>query len=230
MVTLATTGTYSFAPSVGECVLNALSRLQIRGPAVMAEHMQQALIEANLMQAEWSNRGPNLWDVDLQTVSMIPGQASYAVPPETVMILDVTVGLGTAPDETEIRITPLSRSEYMSYPNKDTPGRPTSYWFDRLIAPTITLWPVPDQDYSLNYYRYRQIQDAATASATNFEIPFLWLDAACAGLAHRLARHYAPQLEQQRKMDAVEAWGYAATQNVEDAPLYITPMIGAYYP
>ncbi|HEY3595138.1 MAG TPA: hypothetical protein VGL13_14735, partial [Polyangiaceae bacterium] len=88
---MATSGTYAYAPAVGEVVLTALSRLQIRGPAILADHMYQARAEANLMQAEWSNRGPNLWAVDLQTVALTQGVGTYAVPPETVMILDAYI-------------------------------------------------------------------------------------------------------------------------------------------
>lgn len=237
---MATTGTYSFAPSAGEVVLNALSRIQIRGPGVAAEHMLQANLEANFLQVEWNNRGPSLWAVDDQIVLCSANQATYTVPAETVMILDVTIGtspLGTVPINTqllpqnEIRITPLSRSEYMSYPNKANTGRPTSYWFDRLVAPTITLWPVPDgsQTYYLHYYRFRQIQDASTQGGLNLEMQVLWLDAAAAGLAYRLARHFAPQLEMQRKADYAEAYKFAADQNVEDSSLYLIPMIGGYY-
>lgn len=239
---MATSGTYSFAPSAGEVVLNALSRIQIRGPAVSSEHMMQAGLEANFLQIEWNNRGPNLWTVDDQLITCVTNQATYTVPPETVMILDVTIGtspLGTTTigtqtglPQNEISITPLSRSEYMSYPNKGNPGRPTSYWFDRLVAPTITLWPVPDGSatYYLHYYRFRQIQDASMANGLNLEMQTLWMDAAAAGMAYRLARHYAPALEPMRKMDYKEAYEIAATQNTENGvALYLIPMIGGYY-
>ena len=83
-----TSGTFNYNPTLGEVVLNAYSRLKIRGPMITAEHMSQATAEANLMQEEWNNRGPNLWTVDLQTFLTVPGFATYAVPPETVMILD----------------------------------------------------------------------------------------------------------------------------------------------
>jgi hypothetical protein len=73
------------------------------------------------------------------------------------------------------------------------------------------------------------LQDATLPNGLNVEIPYLWLDALTAGLAHRLARVYAPQLEQIRKADADEAWQIAATQNVENVPLYIAPAINGYY-
>lgn len=229
---MATTGTFNFAPGAGEVVLNAFSRIGIRGPALSADHMQTARAEANFLQAEWSNKGPNLWAVDLQSVALIAGQATYTVPPETVMILDayITTTYSGASSNDRV-IVPVSRTEYASYPDKTQQAPPTCYWFDRLIAPTITLWAAPDiaATYTLNYYRYRQIQDAALAGGMGLELPFLWLDAAAAGLAHRLSRHFAPSLEQLRKADAIEAYGIAAEQNVEGVPLYIAPMIAGYY-
>src|SRR5437899_7423758 len=118
-----------------------------------------------------------------------------------------------------------------------SPGRPTCYWFDRLISPTITLWPVINQSgYILNYYRCRQIQDANLSGGETPDIPVLWLDWLVAGMAHRLSRPYGPNdvaqalaLEQQRKKDADEAWVVAATQNTENVPLTLAPMISNYY-
>jgi len=129
---------------------------------------------------------------------------------------------------------PISRSEYSTYPQKQLQAFPTVYWFDRLISPTITIWPVPDGagPYTLYYYRVRQVQDAEYSDNTNalvIEVPYLWLDAFCAGLAHRLARVYAPTLEQIRKADADEAWALAAKQDIENVELNIHPSLNGYF-
>jgi hypothetical protein len=63
----------------------------------------------------------------------------------------------------------------------------------------------------------------------DIEIPYLWFDAFVAGLAYRLARIYNPQLEQIRKADAEEAWQQAASQNVENVDLYISPGLAFYF-
>jgi hypothetical protein len=229
---MATTGTYGFSPSAGECSLAAFERLGIFAPNLSAQHMQSARREANFLAVEWSNKGPNLWDVDLQSVPLVPGTATYAVPSNTVTILDAYLTVtDTAGNSTDRILLPISRSEYATYPNKAMQSPPTVYWYDKLIAPTITLWAVPDggATYTLNYYRYRRIQDTALSGAATPEVPFLWLDAFVAGLSHRLSRIYAQPLEMARKGDAVEAYGIAATQNTEDADLYVTPMLGSYY-
>lgn len=227
---MTASGTTAFAPTIGELLLNAFARIQVRSPALTQDHLVNARMESNLLQAQWSNAGVNLWTVDLQTTTLVQGTASYTVEASTVMILDAYVSTGTT-TVTDRFISPISRTEYASQPNKAQQAPPTSYWFDRLIAPTITLWPVPDGNgpYTLKYYRYRQIQDAEYAGGLTPEVPYLFLDAWAAGLAHRLARFYAPELEVVRKADAMEAWGVAANQNVENVPTYFIPGLSGYY-
>jgi hypothetical protein len=228
-----TTGTFNFMPSLGEVVLNAFSRIGVRRPEILQTHLADARMEANLLLAKISNTQPNLWTVDLQILPLVQGVATYTVPSETAMILDAYVRFG-AVTETDRAMYPISRSEYSTYPQKMLQAFPTVYWYDRLISPTITIWPVPDANgpYTLFYYRVRQVQDADYTDNTNaltIEIPYLWLDAFCAGLAARLARIYAPNLEQIRKADADEAWALAAKQDVENVEMTIYPGLSGYF-
>jgi hypothetical protein len=228
---MAFSGTYNYAPSLGELVLNAYGRIQLRPPALVAQHWLDARTESNLLQLEWANRGVQLWTVDPQSQLLTAGTSTYSVPSNTMAILDVYISTTSGGRTTDRLILGVSRSDYAAQPNKLAQGPPTMWWFDRLISPTITLWPVPDTGgpYTLNYYRYRLIQDALIANGVQPEMPIRWLDACTAGLSHRLARLHAPQLEQLRGGDAERAWGFASTQDVELVPIRIQPMIGDYY-
>jgi len=158
--------------------------------------------------------------------------ATYSVNPNTVMILDAYITTGTTGTLTEVDriILPVSRTEYASYPNKQNTGFPTIFWFDRLISPTVSLWPAPDgNQVSLKYYRVRQIQDSAFTDAQTVEIPYLWLDAFASGLAYRLAMQWAQPLVTMLKPIADEAYLIAADQNVETANQYISPQVSGYY-
>lgn len=224
-------GTYGFNPSTGDVILTAYQRCRIRPTEVLQPHLQLAIVELNLLQVKFSNLQPNLWDVDLQTVPLTQGVATYSVPAETAMITNAFIRTGSGTTQTDRLIFPISNTEYAALPNKTVQAPPTQFWFNRQISPVFTLYPVPDGNgpYTLYYYRVRQVQDAIAGSGLNVEVPYLFLDALIAGLAHRLARVYAPDLEDKRKMDADEAWNIAAKFNVENVPLYIAPGLTSYF-
>ena len=223
---MATSGTYSFNPSLGNIALSAYSRIQIRRPALLAEHLQDAFSETNYLLSSWSNMAPNLWTVDLVTQVLVAGTSTYSVDAKTVMILDAYITI----DSQDRLIFPISRTEYASYVNKTEQGTPSVYWYDRLLSPTITLWLVPDDStVTLQYYRCTQNQDANLQSGETPAIPYRFIDAMVAGLAHRLARIYAPALEKQREIDADKALTIAQTQDVENVPMSIQPQLQGYY-
>jgi hypothetical protein len=224
-------GAYNFLPSTGELVIAAYRRIKIHRAEIVTEHLADAKTEFNLMQVQWANLGPLLWTVALETVNIVQGQNVYSVPPNVVMMLDVYVSIPNGDGSNSDRIiTPLSRTEWASMPDKLVEGSPTSFWFDRLINPTVTLWPNPDgTNPTFSYYYFSQIQDATLTNATNAQMPYLCLDAVVAGLSHRLARIYAPDLEAAREVDAVKATNLMLTQLTENVPLEIQPQSSGYW-
>jgi hypothetical protein len=226
---MTTSGTYNFAPGLGELVIYSYQNIGVRPTALLQEHMDSARMATNMMLARWANQGVNLWCVDLVTTPLVTGQTTYSVSGTTVMILDAYIE-----DENDIDriIMPVSRTEYSSYPNKQQEGFPTVFWFDRLISPTVTIWPVPNVDNApktLKYYRVRQIQDSNLQSGQNVEIPYMWLEAFADGLAYRLSRIWNPQIAVALKAQADESYAIAAAQNVETAQQYISPMLSGYW-
>jgi hypothetical protein len=231
---MASSGTYNFNPSAGQCVILAYDRCQIRLPSLRQEHFNTAFMEQNLTMVKFSNLQPNLWTVDLQTVTLTPGVATITLPASTVLVLDgyITTNPGSQYGQNNRYITQLSRTEYASLSNPLTQGPPTQIWFDRLLVPTITFWPVPDSNgpYTFSYYRAVQIQDVAVAGGQTLNMPYLWMDAYVSELSWRFAMSYAPQIEDKRKMQAQEAWTVAASQNIEVVNLSLAPPVGRYYP
>jgi hypothetical protein len=229
---MATSGTYTFNPGLGELTLYAFNLIGVRNTAVLQEHMESARMASNMMLARWSNQGVNLWAVDLVTTSLVTNQKTYSVDANTVMILDAYVTDQNSGANIDRIILPVSRTEYASYPNKDQQGFPTVFWFDRLLSPTVTLWPVPNTDNGpseLKYYRVRRLQDSNLQNGQQVEIPYLWLEAFAYGLAQRLATIWAPDKVMMMKPMADESYQIAADQNVEQAQQYISPMISGYF-
>jgi hypothetical protein len=223
---MTTSGTYTFGPNLGDLFLNAFSRIQVKRTELTPQHISDARTEANLLQADWVADGITLWTVEIISQALTQGVATYSIPARVVMVLDLYV---STPSYNRL-IMPFSRTDYASLANPTMQGFPTSFWQDRTIAQTITLWPVPDGGgpYTMSYYAYTQMQDASLPQGGNVAVPYWWLDAFTAGLAYRLSRHYAPTLEATRKADAVEAYMKASKQ-VENVPLYITPGLQSYY-
>jgi len=195
-----------------------------------AQHMEDAFLECNLLQADWSADGIMWWTVALVQQPCTAGAPTYALPKNTVSVLDVYISPNNGQSGQNRLIMPFSRTDYASLANPAQQGFPTSFWFDRALQPTITLWPVPDAatQYLLSYYIYTQTEDAVLHQGKNAAIPYWWLNAYTADLAHRLSRIYAPALELQRKADRDEAYQRASKQ-VEPAPMYIQPGLAGYF-
>jgi hypothetical protein len=194
--------------------------------------MQSARMASNMLLSRWANQGVNLWKVDLVTVPLVTGQSTYTVSANTVVILDAYVTNDMTGENIDRIIMPVSRTEYASYPNKEQQGFPTVFWFDRLLSPTVTLWPVPNVDNgpsTLSYYRVTQIQDSNLSSGQTVDIPYLWMEAFAYGLATRLSQIWAPDKLALLKPFADEAYAIAAEQNIETAQQYISPMVSGYF-
>lgn len=223
---MSTSNSYSFNPVIGSLALTSFSRIGIRRTELTSQHMENSFMETNLLQADWGADGITWWTVELVSVPLTPGTATYATDPHVVSLLDVYINNGSS----NRLIWPFSRTDFASLAEPNEQGFPTVFWWDRLLQPTITLWPVPDNNapYTMNYYAYTQIQDAEPSQGGNAAIPYFWLDAYVADLSHRLARHHAPALEGQRKTDRDVAYGNACKQ-VELGELYITPGLQSYF-
>lgn len=223
----ATSNTFNFSPSGAEFVLAAFGRIQVRPAQITQNHMFNARMALNFVLSEWSNSTPNLWEVDLQTMPLTQGIATYVVPAPTVMILDLYIDNGS----NDRYLWPVSRTEYSSYSDKTVQGVPTVYWYDRLISQNVTFYPVPDGNspYTAKFYSVRQTQDADVQNGYNVEIPYRFYEAYVAGVAWKLAETYAPQMEDKLFARYQRAWNLAATQDVENVPLVIAPGIGGYF-
>lgn len=229
---MTSSGTTNYSLSNGEAVLAAFERIQVRAPELRQEHFLTARRELNDLFVEWSNRQVNLWSVQALSVSLVQGTATYSIPSNVIMILDAYRTLNNGQTtQTDSYLEPMSRTIYATIAEKFTQGPPTTFWFDRLISPTVTMWPVPDGGgpYTFNYYACTQLEDANVPSGETPGVPYRWLSALVAGMAYRLARVYKPELEDKRKVDYGDAWGFAASQDTENAPFTIAPGLASYY-
>ncbi|MFN3706635.1 MAG: hypothetical protein ACK4WM_11660 [Thermoflexales bacterium] len=198
-------------------------------------HLRTARRSLELMMAEWANRGVNLWTIEEGTIPLEKGVSQYAMPADTVDVVDHVVRTGAGANQSDVSITRVGVKTYANIPNKEVLGRPTQFWFHRRSGketpsgtqyPIITVWPVPDRDdfYTLVLWRLRRIQDAGDSSAVA-DIPFRFLPCLVAGLAYHLSRKLPGALERSAllKADYEEQWQLAADEDREKASLFIIP-------
>lgn len=227
---MATSDSFNFNPPIGTLTLNAFARCGVRRTMLTAQHMEDAFLECNLLQADWAADGILFWTVLLVQQPLTAGSPTYAIPTNTVSVLDVYISPNGPGGGSNRLILPFSRTDYASLAQPTQQGFPTSFWYDRALAPTITLWPVPDSsaNYVMSYYIYTQPEDAVLRGGGNAAIPYWWLNAYTADLAHRLSRIYAPALEAVRKVDRDEAYQRASKQ-VEPSYMYVQPGLAGYF-
>ena len=92
----------------------------------------------NLLSIEWANRGINLWTIEQGQINLVTGQALYAIPNNTIDLLDMVIRQndGSASNQVDINISRISESTYSTIPNKLTTGRPIQVWINRQTAMT----------------------------------------------------------------------------------------------
>jgi hypothetical protein len=95
----------------------------------------------NLLFADWANRGINMWTFEQGTITLTQGLNTYAIPTDTVDLLDhvIRTQANVAATQSDLTITRVSVSTYATLPNKLTQARPIQVWYQRLdgqIMPT----------------------------------------------------------------------------------------------
>ena len=126
---------------------------------------------------------------------------------------------------------PFGRTEWASIPNPAYQAPPTTFWFNRLIAPQINLYPAPDGNgpYALQVYRVRQDQDVNGTFAETVDVPYRFLRAYQSELSVALAVIYGPDRLQMLEARRDRFLGRAQTQDTEKVPIYIRPQMSGYH-
>ena len=224
---MATSGTTAFNLDLTELVEEAFERA---GAEMRSGYdLRTARRSLNLMFTDWANRGINMWTIEQDEITLVPGTGSYNLPTDTVDIIEhvVRTGNGNTATQADLSMSRISVSTYASIPNKLATGRPIQVYVDRLApTPTANLWPVPDsvQPYTLVYWRLRRIQDAG-AGANTMDVPFRFLNCMVAGLAYMISMKVPGGLDRVGllKQQYDEAWELAATEDRDKSSSRFVP-------
>ena len=92
----------------------------------------------NLMTIEWQSKGINMWTMEQGIINLTPGLSTYALPLDTIDLLEhvIRTGQNTASTQADLTITRISVSTYATIPNKLQQARPIQVWIQRLSGET----------------------------------------------------------------------------------------------
>ena len=221
--------TANFDLSIDDIAEEAYERcgLQIRS----GYDLQTARRSLNILLSEWANRGLNLWTIQLQektlpanTTSLTGTSLFGSNADDSQQIVDITDVVIRDSSNNDFAATSISRSTYFNFTTKTTSGRPTQYYFERTINPTLFLYPAADTTYTLRYYALVRMFDAGDYT-NNAQIPFRFLPCMTAGLAYYMAMKKAPDRIQLLKQIYEDEFQRAADQDGERTSLFLTPKV-----
>lgn len=225
---MAIAGTTTFNFDLLELVEEAYERCG--GEARAGYSLRSARRSLNLLFADWANRGINLWTMDSGSIPLVAGTAEYTLPADTVDVLECVLrsNVANVTSQNDRPIVRQSNSAYTSVPNKLHQGVPNQMVVTRgVLAPTITLYPVPaNATYTLVYWRLRRMSDV-TGGLDNNDIPFRLLPALTSGLAYHLSFKVPGATERTVMLKSVydEDWARAADEDREKAAVRLVPKI-----
>jgi hypothetical protein len=224
---MATSGTKTFSLNIADTIEEAfeLAGLELR-TGYDAETARRSL---NIMFADWSNRGVNLWTIDQVSLTLTAGTNQYTLNAYDVDIVSAVVRQTISGTTTDLQLNRVGRTEFLNIPDKTSTGRPTQYFLDRATTPVLNIWPTPDTvaTYTLITNRVTRIDDV-TASNQDPDVPSRFMPCMVSGLAYYLAMkknpEKAPMLKQQYEQD----FKLAADEDGTKVSLHLVPRRSYY--
>jgi hypothetical protein len=136
---MTTSGVAAFNLDLNEIVEEAFERA---GSELRTGYdLRTARRSLNLLFADWANRGVNMWTFEQGVIPLVQGQPTYALPDDTVDLLEhvVRTNANVPTNQADLTITRISVSTYATLPNKLAQGRPIQVWIQRLTASSSVL-------------------------------------------------------------------------------------------
>ena len=126
-----TSGSTAFNLDLSELVEEAFERAG--GELRTGYDLRTARRSLNIMFADWANRGLNMWTIEQGTIDFVQGQNTYALPTDTVDLIEhvIRTGGNVASTQADLTITRISVSTYATIPNKIQQARPIQVWVQR---------------------------------------------------------------------------------------------------
>lgn len=214
---MAVSGSVDFELNVADYVEEAFERCGLE--VKTGYDLVTARRSLNIMLAEWANRGLNQWTIVQRTQALTSGTRTYSLSADVIDVLSAVVTRSS----TDFSLTRVSRDDDLNIPNKATTGRPTQFFLDRQVTPSLRLWPTPENSTDVVVYNaLTRIDDADTAINT-LDVPFRFYPCLAAGLAYYLSIKRAPNRTQMLKAMYEEEFERAMGEDRDRSSFTVTP-------
>lgn len=189
---MATSGVASFSPSFDDILQDAVA--MVGGGPVLADELISA------------KRGLDYLLTSIQNQNVLLHKIETTVIPVSISVTSLTFGQDISDvlvasirtSSTDIVIERDGYERWAEIPTKSQTGRPTRYWWDRRRdSNTMSLWPVPDQTYTVVLTIQKNAEDTLRAF-DNIDVPRRFLPAVTYGLAYWIGLRRGPRVDGNR--------------------------------
>ena len=173
----------------------------------------------NLLLADWANRGLNQWTIKQRIQAVTQGTSAYDLGTDVIDVLSVVCRRSGS----DLTMTRLSRDGYITIPTKTTQGRPSQYFLDRQITPSLKLYTTPENSTDTIIYDALVRMDDADTLINTVDMPFRFYPCLAAGLAYYISMKRAPDRIQLLKAVYEEEFERARTEDRDRSSFNVTP-------
>jgi len=218
---MATSGTRVFALNTADVIEEAyeLAGLELR-TGYDANAARRCL---NIMFADWSNRGVQLWEVEQVTTNLVKDTSSYSLNTYDIDVLDAVIRRTSGGTVNDLQMERIDRSEYFNIPVKSSTGRPSQFYLERTKTPTIYLYPTPENSTDqLITYRWKRMEDIS-GSQDDQDLPSRFIPCMVSGLAYYISVKKNPQKAMMLKQMYEEDFNRAYESDRDRSSLRLVP-------
>ncbi len=225
---MTTTGTTTYNPDFIDIAEEAWERATGGATELRSGYdLRTVRRSLNLLLLEWANLGLNLWTLEEASVVVPEGETKVDLPADTVDLLEARISDGSGYSTNMRRSSVI---EYARSQNIERTGRPTMISLDRQVrGPAAMVWPVPDREYVISYWRIRRMQEVGSGVHTQ-DVPFRFVPAMIAGLAYMLATKLPEGAARISvlKNQYDESWALAREEDRDRSTLRLVPRVGRW--
>jgi hypothetical protein len=222
---MASSGQTTFDLAIDDVIEQAFE--QIGGQPISGEEARSARIALNLLLTEWQNRGVLLWKLVNTPVTVTTSVTSYTLDSDIIDSLQTTINV----NGNDLEMNRITYQDYMKLPDKTQTGRPTQFSFLRgKDNVSMTVWPTPDQTYTMNLFTMTRIQDVTASAIQTADLPFRFLPALVDGLAYKMSMR-RPGVDPSKisflKQQYEETFAFALEEDRQRTSMFIKPRLGS---